>query len=72
MLGAAGASFAGTASSDASGDGAQQPAWRRGRGDATGTNVDQTAPSEVQRTPNVRQQVVQMLKPDLPRVSELV
>ena len=72
VLGAAGTSFSdGTTSSEASGDGAQQPAWRRGGGDATGTvnSVDQTAPSGVQRMPSVRGQLVQMLKPDLPRVS---
>lgn len=73
VLGAARTSLGAATASEASGDGAakQQTAWRRGGVDAADSSADRTAPSEVQRARSVREQMVQMLKPELPRVSEL-
>ena len=73
VLGAARASFGAATVSETSGDGAkQQAAWRRGGGDAVDSSVDQMAPSEVQRALSVREQIVQMRRPELPRVSQPV
>lgn len=71
VLGAARTSFGAATASEASGDAAkQQTAWRRGGGTAMDSSVDRTAPSEVQRALSVREQIVQMLRPELPRVSK--
>lgn len=73
VLGAARTSFGAATASEASGDVSKlQTAWRRGGGDAANSSVDRTAPSEVQRVLKVREQIVQMLRPELPRVSQPV